>query len=165
MKFKNLGGQHVDENEVSYLKGDTIESDTDLSEKFPNKFERLHDDNAPRVNTPSPEPVIPGKGIADDPDAQEDAEALVSQEVNEVVEDPPADLIDYGEDVTGDFNCEPDIHVFCKANWCTVMDEDGKPINETKLRRKAVQAFIDDLYEEVPEEGDGEEAYADGDKE
>jgi hypothetical protein len=138
MKFKVLGGQHVDENMRTYRKDDVIVSDFDLVDKFPNKFERLHDDPAP-VPVANLEPIIPGKSKEADPPAE-----------------PP--LVDYGDEVTEDYNCEDDIHVFRKGTWCTVMDADGKVLNDKKIRAKEVQAFIDDLYEdEVDEDGDSEE--------
>ncbi|TFH50317.1 MAG: hypothetical protein E4H01_02590 [Lysobacterales bacterium] len=40
-KFKVKSGKHYGPDGTIYRKGDTIESDKELSESFPNKFERL----------------------------------------------------------------------------------------------------------------------------
>ena len=42
MRFRVLGGQHVDKDGKLYKRGDIVESYEDLDEKFERKFERLY---------------------------------------------------------------------------------------------------------------------------
>jgi len=47
-KFKVKGGKHYGPDGTVYRKGDVVESDKELSESFPNKFERLALSYGPR---------------------------------------------------------------------------------------------------------------------
>lgn len=132
--YENIGGTHTTREGVDVLRGQTFEDpDPDLCAKFPNKLRKVTAQQTP-VNAPA------GGGVA--PTPPQGAES--PDKGGEISEKR-------GTDVTGEFTVD-------KAGTLSVLKDgtgwhvyekgDPDPLNEKPLKKKEVQAFIDDYISE-----------------
>lgn len=133
--------------------GETFESHRDLIAKFCKgkpgegcKFEKVHPDE---ITPPDESPNIPSPGAIADTGGEDDDTS------------PPIIHPEFGEDITSEFPLakEKEVKVYIKKHWCQVVDEtegEEEVLNDSKLRKKNVDAFLEDL-EEAEEDGDEEE--------
>ncbi len=134
--------------------GETFESHRDLIAKFCKgksgnrcRFEKVHPNEVP---APDEAPNIPSPG------------AIADMGGEDTTTSPPIIHPEYGEDITSEFPLaeEKEVKVYIKKHWCQVVDEDGdgeEVLNESKLRKKHVNAFLKDLEEEDEEEDEEDE--------
>ena len=154
-------GDHVevdkDGKQHTIKPGETFESHRDLIAKFCKgksgeqcKFEKVHPDDEP---TPDESPRIPSPGAIADTGGKDDATS------------PPSIHPEFGEDITSEFPLakEKEVKVYVKKHWCQIIDEteDGEEVlNDSKLRKKHVKKFLEELEEvddeDVEEDEDGE---------
>lgn len=130
--FKLAAGIHVDLNGRKYVKGDIIESITDLSATFPNKFLNVG---------PAQEPAKTPKKSA--PAASGDTDP--SDEADEAESTPSGSL---GEDVTEDFPTAGDKYkVFKKGknHFVAAVGEPDEALHEEPMTAKQVAPFIKSL--------------------
>lgn len=118
-KYRNIGGGHMDGSTL-IKPGEVFEcEDDDLCEKFLNKFEKVH----------------PGE-VADTP-------------VTKAKDTTDETRVPVREDVTADFPSagDNDLCVFKDKQGWWILD-DGDPVNEKPLKKKAVDSAIEDYLEE-----------------
>ena len=141
MFYKVLAGKHVDLDGTEYSTGEVIESEMDLCEIFPMKFEEVADH--PASVQPPKKPKIPNpKGRGKKAPAQEEIDPLAV----------------YGNDVTKKFeDSDSDVVLIYhkKGVGYAVIDvRDNKPFNEEPLKKAAVIPFLHaEVYEEDDDEG------------
>ncbi len=149
-------GSHVevDEQGQQHLikPGETFESHRDLIAKFCKgnskrcKFTKVHPDE---ITPPDESPNIPSPGAIADTDG-EDSDTS-----------PSIIHSEFGEDITSEFPLAEgkEVKVYIKKSWCQIIDEteDGEEVlNDKKLRKPHVDAFLKDL-EEVEEDVEEDE--------
>ncbi len=150
---KHKCGDHVEVDQQGKRKtikpGETFESHRDLIAKFCKgksgeqcKFEKVHSDDVP---APDESPNIPSPGALDD----------IGGGGSDTF--PPTLHPEFGENITSEFPLakEMEVKVYIKKHWCQVIDEteDGEEVlNESKLRKKNVNGFLEELEEEVEED-------------
>lgn len=152
MKFKLLGGSHT-EDKTSYSKGDIITTDRDLAAKFgKNRFKRLGKfvDDDERVH----QPVIHSAPAKNKKTAEKTAKKTAKKSSK-----PKENKL--GLDVTEDFMVakEAGLIVSEKEYWFTVSDKSGNVLNDKKLRKKDVPAFLEEY---LTDDGDGKEGFVKG---
>jgi len=148
--LKNKCGTHIEPGKegkapVQYKPGDIVQSDRDLIELFPNKFE-IPPGEAGQSNTP----IVPP------PDIPLPTKSVSSEDTDEKVDSPSGSklVIGYGKDVTASFATAAvvDLRVFEKSKQYTVVDpEDGEPLHNGKLRKKQVEDFLQKFVEDEDE--------------
>lgn len=150
-KLKAKCGNHIgpaDEegNRITYKAGDTISSEENLAEKYPQKFILLQGSGSAQQNVPvAPKIQIPKRKGKKEEKIEYNRDGSVYRDM----EDPviSSNESEHGIDVTENFPTasEAGLHVFEKARWFTVVDpDDGEVLNEKKLRKKAVKSFLED---------------------
>lgn len=134
--------------------GETFESHRDLIAKFCKgksgegcKFEKVHSDEMP-IPDESPNIPSPAGAIADTDGVDSDTT-------------PSTIHPEFGEDITSEFPLaeEKEVKVYIKKHWCQIIDkteDEEEVLNDSKLRKKAVNEFLKDL-EEVDEDEEDEE--------
>lgn len=145
-KLKTNVGNHTQGNRVYKAEdGEIIESDIDLVEKFPNKFEKV---------------VIPGAGPSDPEEiqkaAEEGAKEIEPQEEEEEEDDwddEEEELEPLGADVTKKFPIavEKDFKVFYKRGkgyMVTEADDPFTKLNKKKLKKANVKEYIEKQLED-----------------
>jgi len=131
--------------------GEVFESNRDLIAKFckgnskRGKFEKVYPDEIP---TPDKLPNIPSPSAVTDTGGEDRATSS------------PIIHPEFGEDITSEFPLakEKEVKVYIKKHWCQIIDktdDDEEVLNNSKLRRKDVNAFLSDL-EEVEDEHEEE---------
>ena len=150
-------GAHVEVdkqgNQHTIKPGETFESHRDLIAKFCKgnpkrcKFTKVHPDD---VVAPDKSPNIPSP-----------AAAVIDTGGGDNTASPPIIHPEFGEDITFEFPLaeEKEVKVYAKKHWCQIIDEpeDGEEVlNKSKLRKKNVNEFLEDL-EEVEDEEEDEE--------
>jgi hypothetical protein len=127
MLFKVLAGRHIDENDMVYYKGDTVESNVNLCDLFANKFERNLQAEIDAERASIPVPAAPAKS----------AKKVKTPEKEDVSSEFP-------EAGPNNIRVEKD----AKGYW--VIDTDNKntkPSNKKALELEDVVPFIDSLLE------------------
>lgn len=148
MKFRLLpkAGDHAEAGAggvaLAYRAGDIVESDRDLMEAFPNKFERV--DVAEEPASPS----TPFKPSAEEKTAVQKAAEEGAKDVSPP-EDPKSNPL--GRDVTKRFPkaLEEEFLVFADGGAFSVSeaDEPAEALNNKPLKRKDVDSFIREYLE------------------
>ncbi len=159
MKFKLKGGSHI-QDDVTYNKGDTITTDIDLAAKFgKHRFERIGrmvDDN---VKQPEIKSVRKGKGKKKKTSSKKTSSKPLPSTSSKTKKEVKKEK--YGMDVTEDFPTavEAGFTIFEEEHWFTIVDENDEVLNDKKMRKKDVPAFLEnylaedgDETEEVEEE-------------
>lgn len=125
MKFRLLHSVHIAQGRA-YQKGDIVESNSDLTQRFPLKFERLTASEV--VEAPSRAVPIPSEAPVAVPSAK------------------GGGMTPFGEDVSEDFPIagESDLQVFQKGTSLFVVDPDqpAKALNPKALKGTEVSKFI-----------------------
>ena len=169
MQFELLkhAGDHIQDGKT-YVAGDIVESDENLENKFRGKFKRVYEAPTikkviqPTIAKKKPDISTPAKGKGEgkvkstqptepSPEPAVKVEAILEHKYSE-----------YGADVSAEFPLAEKVEmIVCeKAHWFTVIDpEDDEVMNDTKLRKKDVNDFLEQ-YVDPPvddEEADEEE--------
>jgi len=148
-RLKQRCGNHVENGKI-YEPGDIIETGRDLSSKFRNKFERIHEalkDTGKKDTDEIKRPNIPpsvGEGGDTGLNPSPESSPISDEEIVE-------ENLEYGEDVTSEFPTAEklEVKVFEKSKWYTIVDtSDGEVLNEKKLRKKDVIPFLEQYLED-----------------
>lgn len=165
--FVLKSGSYVDLACKKYKKGDTIVTSINLAKKFRNKFELISED----FIKPEKEPKIPEPAAinSEEQELEDTASNPVSpiRNINPKTEKKAkkVKVSEHGENVTSEFPIAKDVElqVFVKKNWYVVVDpETGEVENDKKLRKDAVNSFLEEYLEEGKD--DDEDEYEDLDE-
>lgn len=147
MKFKVKSGVHY-QGPKKFVKGDTVESASDLTITFVNKFEKVVEEEtqAPVVNA----------NASNDTDKKEEVAPVDAKDENVAdtgsTDDDTAKETEGGIDVSAEYEIavENKIKVIRSKGWYNLFDtvEDGAKINESGLRAAAVEAAIEDYLKD-----------------
>lgn len=146
-----IGKPDADGNRITHKAGSKVSSDEDLVNKWPGKFELLSvSDEGPVPTAPKiPTPVVKKDSVAEKDMEEPDIKTPVENE--------------HGVDVSKAFPtaAEVELRVFEKSKWFTVVDpENGEVLNEKKLRKDKVEAFLAEYLpddEDIDDEEDTED--------
>jgi hypothetical protein len=134
MKFIVENGQHSDASGKKYLKGETVESASDLTVIFKNKFKKVVEEDTPDTDIPEKKEDNP-----------EETEALEETEAPEEIENG-------GENVTSQFDIavENNIKVIKTKGWYNLFDseEEDAKINDNGLREAGVVDAIENYLKD-----------------
>lgn len=144
MFFELLCGTHV-QNGKSYKKGAVIESNSDLTTIFKNRFKKIGDGNRVYTGNVKTKPNII---LSPPPEKTDKGQAENAKPLS----------VKLGKNITSKFPSAKDagVKVFIDdAKWCSVVDEkDNAILSPKKLRKKDVTAFLDDLVDSIPNDDD-----------
>jgi len=143
-----IGKPDADGNRITYKAGSKVSSDEDLVNKWPGKFELLSvsDEGSVPVAPEIPVPVVK-KDFVTDKDMEEP-----------IIKTPKEGK--HGIDVSDAFPtaAKVELKVFEKSKWFTVVDPDNDEVlNEKKLRKDKVEAFLADYLPDDDDEDEDEE--------
>jgi hypothetical protein len=144
-------GVHFEPGIGEVKPGETFESDKPLCKIFPLKFEEYKE--APKEirrkePVPAPTPGNEGSSNQTEQNTTPGNDGAPEGDGGKGESNAEGSSDDGWGVVTSDFNTSnlDDVVVKCKGGWCNVFtDGDDVPLNETKLRKKDVQAFLDSL--------------------
>ena len=151
-ELKAKCGNHIMDGKT-YVAGDRIETSKDLTIKLGHKFKRIvqKEDFEPDQLQPN----IPAKGIGNKSGQEDEIKSPSATDKSETK------TSEHGVDITGEIDGAAEIGVkvyMGKANWCVVVDnEDGKILNDTKLRKKHVVEFLESIIEAEDDDDDEDE--------
>lgn len=136
MKFRLLSGKHRVQGGKLFLAGDVIETNTDLSVLFRNKFVRVTEDQ-PVAKPVTREALLDKQASAPKKDEDDDDDAQVSGE--EVVDNTPDAGQADDDDLIAGASAAPKKTLAIKAirgsKLFNVVDEDGNAVNDKPLSR------------------------------
>lgn len=158
--FINRGGTHSigsgkKRKDVPY--GGTFQSPKRLDKTFPNHFELVQQ---PVITHAPGTPLVPPPATAPSKPAVAPAAAEASTQTGQApaadsaapAPGPAAETSAFGSEVTVNFTeaFERDLLVYQKGGWYTIVAKENPtvPLNETKLKKDAVAAFIEALPQE-----------------
>jgi len=160
-KFVLKSGGHVDLAGKEYKKGDTITTPINLAEKFRNKFRLVSEDAVKPEKEPK---IVSPEDVHSVEQESEDTTSTPASAIRNVKPTITKDDLDeeseYGEDVTDEFPIAKDVElqVFVKKAWYTVVDpENGNVESDPKLRKKAVNPFLEEYLEDEDEDLEDED--------
>lgn len=141
-KMKEGVGGHVHQEKpgadlIPLKAGDTVKTDVDLAAMFPDKFERAQG---------LPETAFVAGPVSEGPPKPKD-QPPVKGKPSSTKSEEKSEKTSLGKDVTAKFPKagEEDFKVFTKDRgyWVAESDDPTTPLNETKLKKDEVDAFID----------------------
>jgi len=146
-KLKPKCGNHSEKDSkgklVVYKAGDgaVIQSDSDLSERFPGKFEKITEvEIKPTFKSPLDDIEIPGE-------VKEKVTSLVKKVLKKKSDTAKDFLASLGTEVTKEFPLavKEDLRVFANGEAYSVIeaDEADKVLNKAPLKKASVKAFIE----------------------
>ena len=155
-RLKKKSGNHIGPpdakgNRITYKSGDRVISDEDLVAKHPNKFELISASDempvptSPNIPAPSKKKLI----------GKKESKSTKHKDMEEPIIPEASEKSEHGVDVTKEFPTaiEAELLVFEKSKWFTVVDpDDDEVLNEKKLRRDKVEAFVADYLQDDDDE-------------
>lgn len=149
LRFELIAGQHSNAH-GNYVKGDIVESHSDLEAKFVNKFRRRKDLEvaaptpvvAPKVDKKSAAPAPSPAAVADDDAGDEDDKTEADSD-----DAPPAKATSkLGENVTAEYPAAREAELLVlksgKDYFVADTDQPDKALNKKAVKKDGVDAFI-----------------------